>query len=104
VSQRRGAEDRARARALGVDRFGRPTARSLGISPRQLRADDPALDRDAAARLSARLLEATYAELGGRGDSSPRRAGVDASPATADHRVAGVGPTPALAPRALTAL
>lgn len=55
VGGRRSAGERAIARAAGVDRFGRPTSRALGVSPRQLRKADPSLSKEQASRLSKRL-------------------------------------------------
>ena len=55
---RRTTLERTAARAAGVDRFGQPTARSLGIAPRQLRKRDPELSQVAARKLSTELLRA----------------------------------------------
>lgn len=58
---RRSAEERAQARRLGVDRYGRPTARALGVSPRQLRELQPELSPAEAARTSLVLLRRSHA-------------------------------------------
>src|SRR5262245_36981963 len=54
-SERRTAEQRAEARSHGVDRYGRPTPRALGVSPRQLRKLHPELSKGDARLLSATL-------------------------------------------------
>ncbi len=56
--RRRTVLERQAARALGLDRFGLPSARSLGIAPRQLRKRDPELSQVAARKLSTELLRA----------------------------------------------
>ncbi len=55
---RRTTLERQAARAAGVDRFGLPTARALGIAPRQLRQRYPELPQVGARKLSAELLRA----------------------------------------------
>jgi hypothetical protein len=52
---RRTAEERAEARALGVDRYGRPTQRALGVSPRQLKNRFPDMSPNELNRLAHRL-------------------------------------------------
>jgi hypothetical protein len=53
---RRTVLERRTARAAGVDRFGLPTARSLGIAPNQLRRHAPELNQVSARKLSTELL------------------------------------------------
>ncbi len=55
---RRSLLERQIARAAGVDRFGLPTARALGIAPNQLRKRYPELPQVAARKLSTELLRA----------------------------------------------
>ncbi len=55
---RRTVLERQIARAAGVDRFGLPSARALGVAPRQLRKRDPELSQVAARKLSTELLRA----------------------------------------------
>ncbi len=55
---RRTVLERQTARAAGVDRFGLPTARALGVAPRQLRKRYPELPQVGARKLSAELLRA----------------------------------------------
>lgn len=87
---RRSAEQRAAARELGVDRFGRPTARALGISPRQLRKRLGISDSAAAAALSRQLLAEAHARLRGEGRSPSYSPGF---PAEREQSRPG-GPTP----------
>jgi hypothetical protein len=49
-------DERRRDRAAGVGPLGRPTARALGISPRQLRQRDPSLSMAQASAASRELL------------------------------------------------
>jgi hypothetical protein len=53
---RRTLLERRLARALGLDRFGLPSARSLGIAPNQLRKHAPELSQTGARKLSTELL------------------------------------------------
>jgi hypothetical protein len=55
---RRTLLERRIARAAGLDRFGLPSARSLGIAPNQLRKHAPELSQVAARKLSTELLRA----------------------------------------------
>jgi hypothetical protein len=53
---RRTLLERRIARAAGLDRFGLPSARSLGIAPNQLRKHAPELSQVGARKLSTELL------------------------------------------------
>ncbi len=53
---RRTLLERQIARAAGLDRFGLPTARALGIAPNQLRQHAPELNQVSARKLSDELL------------------------------------------------
>ncbi len=55
---RRTLLERQLARAAGVDRNGLPSARALGLAPRQLRKRDPDLAQVEARKLSTELLRA----------------------------------------------
>ena len=57
----RSLDQRRRDRAAGVDAAGRPTARSLGISPRQL-MDAHGISRSQAAIASRELLRKAHQE------------------------------------------
>jgi hypothetical protein len=94
---RRTAEERAAARELGVDRYGLPTARALGVNPRHVRVLYPSLSVSDSERLS-RALTSTFraavvagapldgSSLAGR---SPDTRGV---PATVDRVTEGEPP------------
>lgn len=96
-TNRRSADERRQARARGVDRFGRPTARTLGVSPRQLRKAHPELDSSTARSLSNTLVRKLRARLsrGCRGDAPAYLLG---SPQ--DEAVSPEGPPQAEPPQA----
>jgi hypothetical protein len=56
-------DERRRNRASGVGPNGRPTARALGISPRQLRQRDPSLSMAQAWAASRELLALAHRSL-----------------------------------------
>ena len=82
--ERRSAAERREARRWGVDRYGRPTPRVLGLAPRQLRSQYPSLSPPDAARLSAALVSDVRL-VGARG-AAPLR---EPSPATETVSPAG---------------